>query len=284
MQSRQRGGGEIACGSDGRSFLRSRPGRRGEIAPATDLGAFLHTGRLRRGEIAFVTDAAAVEHAIRELATAQRTILTHDQLLACGLGSRAIAYRRTTGRFKAEFPGVHSLGGGVLPPLAMEQAALLACGEGSFLSHLSSAAVWELVPRLPEQPHVTVVGRYLRARRGLQVHLVGAVDGSELRRRDGLAVSSPARVLLELAATAPSDVLEAALDEAFGKRLVTLADVEAVFARHQRSRGSARLRDLTDPETTKGMTRSKAERRFRALVRSGSSSAGGQRSPWSIHR
>lgn len=214
-----------------------------------------------------MTDAASVERGIRELGASQRTMVTHEQLLACGLGSRAIAYRRRTGQLKVVFPGVYSIGCHALPPLAIEQAALLACGEGSFLCDLTSAAIWGLVPRLPDQPHISVVGRYFRPRAGLCVHLLSAVDRRELRRRDGLLVSSPARVVLELAATASSDVVESALDEASGKRLVSSREVEAVLARHPRSRGSARLRDLIDPEKNRGMTRSRAERRFRALVR-----------------
>ena len=103
--------------------------------------------------------------------------------------------------------------------------------------------------------------------KGSVVHRIKTIDPRELRRKDGLPLSSPARALLEIAAAAASDELELGFDQAFARRLVTPRDVRAVLARHPHSRGSARLRKLLDEGENRGMTRSQGERRFRALMR-----------------
>jgi hypothetical protein len=59
---------------------------------------------------------------------------TTTQLIACGLGEDAVRYRIRAGRYTVVFRGVVSVISGGFPPLAREQAALLACGETAFLS------------------------------------------------------------------------------------------------------------------------------------------------------
>jgi hypothetical protein len=63
------------------------------------------------------------------IAAAQRTLLTPEQLGECGLSADAVRHRLRSGRLHVVFRGVYSMGCGVLPPLALEQAALLALGE-----------------------------------------------------------------------------------------------------------------------------------------------------------
>jgi very-short-patch-repair endonuclease len=227
----------------------------------------LRSRRLSEDEIAVLTHSADIDRAIRMLAAAQRTIVTHDQLLGCGLGRKAIAYRRRQHRLSVVFQGVYTTTSGPLPPLAREQAALLACGDGSFLSHSTSAAMWKLVAGLPREPHVTMIGRHVGDRTGLHVHRAASADPQELDTQHGLAVSSPARALLEIAATASSDLLEAAFDEAIAKHVLELADIAPVLERHPGSRGSARLRALVEEARSGGFTRSWGERRLRTLLR-----------------
>ncbi len=214
-----------------------------------------------------MSDAAKMSRSIGELAATQRTIVTHEQLLARGLGRKAIAYWRQAGRLHVVFRGVYSYGCGVLPPWGREQAALLACGERAFLSHLTSGALWGLIPDPPKEPNVSLLNGEGWPRIGICVHRVAAVDPRELRRKDGLPLSSPARALIEIAATAAKDELEQGFDQAFARKLVFARELRAVLACHPGSRGSARLRALLDEGENHGMTRSWGERRLRALLR-----------------
>jgi Transcriptional regulator, AbiEi antitoxin len=178
---------------------------------------------------------------VARIAGRQRTMVTTEQLRACGLGKDAIRYRIRSGQLTVVFRGVHSLLSGELPPLAREQAALLACGEHAFLSHYTAAFIWGLRPIHPRDVEVTVVGRYVRSRAGLRVHQIRAIDRREVRPHEGLWVSSPARALLELAPKLSGTELADAVGEAVRQRLVKRRDVDAVLARHRGCRGAARL-------------------------------------------
>jgi very-short-patch-repair endonuclease len=207
------------------------------------------------------------EHAVIELAASQRSIVTHRQLLAGGLSRKAIASRRRSGRLQVVFKGVYAYGCGVLPALAREQAALLVCGDGAFLSHRSAAAMWRLLPDLPPEPEVTVRNGQAWQRAGIRLHRATAIDPRELGREHGLLVSSPARALLEIAAVSSLGEVEHAFDEAFGHELLTTTDMHAVLARHPGARGSLRLRALLQEGADEGFLRSRGERAFRALLR-----------------
>jgi very-short-patch-repair endonuclease len=204
--------------------------------------------------------------AAARIAAGQRTMLSTEQLLECGIGKDAIAHRVKSGRLHPEFHGVYSLGCGELPPLARELGALLACGERSFLSHLSAAFVWGMRELPPVEVEVTVVERCCESRKGIRVHRVRAVDPRELRRRDGLWVSSPARVCLEIAATAPSE-LPVVIDAGLAKRLLNRRDLDAVLDRHRGRRGAARLAAILGDESAMTITRSVAEKAFLKLIR-----------------
>ena len=206
------------------------------------------------------------DKATGRIAGANRTIVTAAQLRECALGKRAIEYRVSAGRLHVVFRGVYSFGCGELPPLGRELAALLACGEKSFLSHRSGAFVWGLIEHAPEVVEVTVVGRPCASRDGLRVHRVQDIDTRELRRREGLWVSSPSRVCLEIAATSPSDLPDV-IDEGIAKRIVSKGELEVLLARHRGRRGAARLAAILGDESAMTITRSRAEKAMLKLVR-----------------
>jgi very-short-patch-repair endonuclease len=72
-------------------------------------------------------------------------------------------------------------------------------GEAGALSHSTAAAIWELGQLPPELVHVTVVARNLRQRLGLRIHRAQELDSRDVRLRDGLPVTAPARTLVDLA-------------------------------------------------------------------------------------
>jgi len=207
------------------------------------------------------------ERRVGRLAARQRTMVTAAQLGACGLGRRAIKYRVETGRLQVEFRGVYSVGCGELPALAREQGALLACGERAFLSHRSAAAVWGLQRAFPAVVEVSVVGRPCSSRDGIKVHRIRDIDRRELRRHDGLWVSSPARAVLELAATASGDELTGAIDEGLARRRFTPREVADVLARNRPCRGAARLAEILGDPTATAISRSRREKRLMKLLR-----------------
>src|SRR4051794_2165762 len=98
-------------------------------------------------------------------------VVTRAQLVAAGLGRRGIEWRVKTRRLHSLYRGVYLVGHAVLPPLAREMGAVLACGDGAVLSHRSAAAIW----RLPVTPSiaavdVTVVAKMRAKRAGINLH------------------------------------------------------------------------------------------------------------------
>jgi very-short-patch-repair endonuclease len=207
------------------------------------------------------------DRAIARFAARHRTLVGWDQLLAFGLGPDAIAYRNRTGRLTLVFHRVYSVVSGELPPLGREQAALLRCGRHAFLSHRTAAFVLGLVKTPPPSVEVSVVGRHCKPCEGLKIHRIQAIDRWEVKRHDGLWVSTPARAVLELAATATADELTRAIDEGLAQRRFTPHELRAVLARNRPCRGAARLDAILGDETSTSVSRSRTEKRLLKLLR-----------------
>jgi very-short-patch-repair endonuclease len=207
------------------------------------------------------------DRVIARIAAGQRTMVSTEQLYARGISKRSVEYRVATSRMHVVFRGVYSYGCGDLPPLAREQGALLACGERAFLSHRTAAAIWGLVPDLPFEVEVSVVGRYRRSSQGIKVHRIKAIDRRELRLHEGLWVSTPARAMLELSGSAPAGVLARAIDEGLARRRFTPRELEDVLARNRPCRGAARLAAILADPTATAVSRSEREKRLLRLIR-----------------
>jgi hypothetical protein len=112
---------------------------------------------------------------------------------------------------------------------------------------------------------VTVTHRDARGPDGIKVHRVAALHPADVTRRHGVPVSSPARTLLDLAATVSTRDLNRAADEARVHRLATDLSLNEQFRRYPQHRGTAALRTVIHTEPA--LTRSEAERQFLELVK-----------------
>jgi very-short-patch-repair endonuclease len=149
-----------------------------------------------------------------------------------------------------------------------EVAALLAIHARAFLSYLTAARIWKLLPR-PTQPPIelTVIGQAARKRPGIRVHRTRRLHPQETRIRHGLPVTSPARTLLDIAGSVSPRELERALDEALIRNLVRLNQISEVVERAATERGRGVLKALVEDRTHSTLTRSEAEESFLALIR-----------------
>jgi very-short-patch-repair endonuclease len=144
-------------------------------------------------------------------------------------------------------------------------AAVIASGPGAVLSHRSAGCLWRLTPRSTAFPEVTRPGSF-RSRPGIVAHR-GLVPGDETSRLNGIPVTSVSRTLLDLAAALTKSQLGRALNEAEVLRLTDRLSLPGLLDRYPRRRGSAVLRALfRDGTASRGITRSKLERRFLAVL------------------
>jgi very-short-patch-repair endonuclease len=206
------------------------------------------------------------DRAIAQLAATQHGVVTRPQLMKAGVSRGAISKRLANGRLHQLHRGVYLVGHSVAPPFAREIAAVFACGQGALLSHRSAGKVLALLRDDDAEVDVTVVGQR-RHRPGIRVHRTSSLHPSDIRRRHGLPLTSPARTLLDLAEVLPSRPLERALDEALRMRLTRPRELRAILERSPRRRGAAELRALLDRTAGPTLTRSEAEERLLALVR-----------------
>ena len=158
----------------------------------------------------------------RNHAEAQHGLITRQQLRALGASSAAIRHRLGTGQWQPLSPQVLSLNGAPRTPRQAALAAVLDTGAGSWLSHHSAAALWEL-PGFDLAPHHVSRPRTgtRRTHRLAVVHYPGRMPVNHLAVLDDIPVSSPTRVLFEVAGSVHPKRLARLVDTAWAQRLVT---------------------------------------------------------------
>jgi very-short-patch-repair endonuclease len=104
-----------------------------------------------------------------------------------------------------------------------------------------------------------------RGREEVHVHRTILLDPRDFTHKDGFAITTPARTLLDLASVMSTYALERAVAEAMVLKLVNARHLNEVIARSGRHPGAAALRRAIaiGPD----LTRSEAERIFRRLVK-----------------
>jgi very-short-patch-repair endonuclease len=203
---------------------------------------------------------------VSRTAARQHGVITREQLLGLGASAEQVKRWVRAGRLRRLHRGVY-LVGPAAPERAREHAAVLACGPNAYASHQSAAALYHLpLPDRPDSVHVTVVKRDV-SRPGITVHRTRALAREETRILDGIPVTSPARTIVDLAGELEPADLEHLLAQAYARNLVTRAKVLAVVALRPTRSGTRTLRRLLEPDFRPSVTRSKAERRFLALIR-----------------
>jgi very-short-patch-repair endonuclease len=177
------------------------------------------------------------DEAIARLATTQSGVVAHAQLRTMGVSADQIKRRIAAGRLRPLHRGVYAVGHDALPTRGRLVAALLVSGPHAALSHGTAAALWKLIPSMPQLLEVTTAKRAPARRPGLRFYATAAA--LDTRTRHGLRITAPVPTLLGLAATRPAPELADAVSEALFQRLVSL---EALTNQH--GRGAARLRAL----------------------------------------
>lgn len=203
------------------------------------------------------------DSAVARLAAAQHGNVIRSQLIASGLSSTAITHRVKTGRLHRVHRGVYAVGRPPKSVLERASAAVLACGPRAVLSHRSALALWDLTQTWPSRLDVTVPGD--RRPKGIKVHQATGLAPSDVRRRKGIPVTSPARTLLDCAQQLRETSLTRAVNDARHARLLGLEDLADVLQRFPWHRGARRLAPLLYTEG--GPTRSEWEDRFPAFCR-----------------
>ena len=208
---------------------------------------------------------ASSDAAIAELAVLQHGVVARAQLVALGIGPRAIEHRLAGGRLHRIHRGVYAVGHTVLTAKGRWLAAVLASGAGAVLSYRSAAALWDVRAASGATIDVTAA-RGRRGRPGIRLHC-DRLAPDEVTVVDGIPVTTVPRTLLDLAAVVDRGGLERAATRAEQLRLSDPLSLGDLVARHRRRPGTPALRELLAAGRVGGAaTRSELESRFLALL------------------
>jgi Transcriptional regulator, AbiEi antitoxin len=203
-------------------------------------------------------DQVATDHLIAALADRQHGYVAHGQLLELGLSSSGIGRRVHAGRLHRRYRGVYTVGHRRTGIEGEWWAVVLAFAPDGVLSHVSAGAAWEILRS--SALHVTV-SRNGRARRpGVVVHHRRSAP-DEVTELNGLPITTPARTLLDLAASGLNRTrLEVAVDRAERTRLLDFADLHRLLARHAGAPGTPSLKAVWPRTRTRSMSAASSRR------------------------
>jgi very-short-patch-repair endonuclease len=205
-----------------------------------------------------------IDRLIAEIAARQHGVVARRQLLAAGVTRHQISERLRAGRLHQLHRGVY-LVGPVASEHAHEQAALLACPDAG-LSHWTAAHLWRLIPGVPNPVHLTIPPHKTAHRARIAIHRA-RVDLRDVRQRHGLALTSPPRAVLDLAASHEETALESLVAEAHYRKLAREPELLAQLAHHSHKPGARTLARVLDLPGGPQRTRSDGERAMLRLLR-----------------
>jgi predicted transcriptional regulator of viral defense system len=186
-------------------------------------------GRLSHFKSAMRTQNESPRRAVAELAHRQYGVVAHAELIDLGLSLSGVNRWLAEGSLHPVYRGVYAVGHPLLTEFGRWLAAVKACGRGAVLSHISAAALWDLIRSSSPIIHVTTPNR--RSPRGIRVHRVRRVHEDDVAVIDGIPVTSVARTLLDLADVFPARRLIRAIEQAERLQIFDLRAVERLMAR-----------------------------------------------------
>jgi Protein of unknown function (DUF559)/Transcriptional regulator, AbiEi antitoxin len=207
-----------------------------------------------------------VDAVVAELAARQHGVIARRQLDELGLRRGAIWLRRRNGRIHPVHHGVYAVGHSRLTMRGRWMAAVLAHGPEAVLSHISAAALWNLVRPRGGPSHVMREGSRVSRHAGIVLHRSAALSDADRVRVDGIPVTALPRTLLDLASVLDGASLARAFEEADRLRLLELRSLNDLRDRSPRHRGIAAFRRALGSHIQPPDVRSELERMFLELV------------------
>ena len=184
---------------------------------------------------------AGADARVAHRAASQWSVVSLDELRACGLSFDQVGHRVRKGWLHRVYPAVYAVGH---PRLSMEGrflAAVKSFRGQAFLAYFAAASLWEFVDWDGRHPEVLVVRAGVKRRPGILVHRTESLELRDATRHKGIPVTSPARTLVDLAAGVNEKLLRSAMRRALGKRRVSIRQLVATRRRLGSRRGSARF-------------------------------------------
>jgi hypothetical protein len=166
---------------------------------------------------------------------AKHWVVSTEELRAAGVTPRMIARRVDSGVLFRKFRGVYSVGRPELSFKGYLRAAWLACGPESAISHITAARDWA-IRQSTGRIHVSAP-RGCKGHQGLIVHRLRTLAADDVVQRDGYAVTSVARTILDMAPGQTPKTVAKWIHEAGVQGVLDYRDLVACCARSRGQRG-----------------------------------------------
>jgi hypothetical protein len=201
---------------------------------------------------------------VASIAGRQHGVVARWQLLAARIPADWIEYRLDKGTLIRVFPGVYRVGHAAPSVEADYMAATLACGEDAVLAGPAAAFLLGII-RARRAPKPRVLARTARRTAGIETARMRVADHRDRMTWRAIPVTTPARTLVDLAASFSADELSRAMHQADVLHRTTPDEVEEVLSRRPTAKGAAKLRDVLWGD--QGRILSKLEREFIRLLK-----------------
>jgi hypothetical protein len=177
------------------------------------------------------------------LAAWQHGVVSGRQLHELGFTKTAIARGTAAGRFHPVYRGVFAVGHAEIGWHGRLKAALLACGEGSVLSHATAAALLDLIDRPPALIDVISHRQTGRKVTGIRRHQVPRPLASEIVHPHRIACTCPSRTVVDMAGSMGEASLRRLVERAAVLGVLDISSIERCIERSRR-RGGPLLRAI----------------------------------------
>jgi hypothetical protein len=172
-----------------------------------------------------------LDNALARIAEGHHGLFAAHHLDELKISRGVRAARLATGRWILVYDGVFRMPGSPITWRSQLMAACWAGGSRALASHRSAGALWAL-PSGREDVTEVICPRWRRARHGsLLVHESLVIDEQDRDEVDGIPCTSVARTLFDLSRRLSPVMLDANIDNALRRKLLTLAELKTVSTR-----------------------------------------------------
>jgi hypothetical protein len=175
------------------------------------------------------------------MAAEQHGAVSRRQLRAIGWSDNAISRAVGDGWLHRVFPGAYTVGYPHSGERVRMRAAVLACGDGSVVSHRSAGALLGLLDKAPVVVDLIAPGSRGEKIDGIRAHDVRRVRIAETGSLDGIPCTSPARTLVDVAGTVGARTLRSMFERAAARKLLDLDAIEASMTPGRRGMPALRV-------------------------------------------
>jgi predicted transcriptional regulator of viral defense system len=184
-----------------------------------------------------------------QLTRRQHGVVAYRQLEAIGFSASAVKHRLRTGRLRRVYRGVYAVGRAELSGEGRWMAAVLACGDGAFLTHLSAGAFFGICEERPGRIEVGVPCTHLVGPADLRVRRRPSLLNQEVGTLRGIPTTFPVQTMIDLATEQGPKTLLRSINEADKLEVIAADELRLALEGYAGQPGVKALCALLDRDT-----------------------------------